>query len=89
MGSVKLIPKLLNRKYVLENDNIIPKDREFIVEVDNGVDEESTTYRFKIGDGKTVYSKLPYISSIYALFPKFMLYSKQYDKSVEVNFRGE
>ena len=66
---------------------LVLRDRELLVETE-GVGE-TLTARFKIGDGVTPYSDLPYISSIYKLFPNFVLYNNNYNIGVNISFIKE
>lgn len=67
--------------------DMILRDKELLVETE-GEDNELVV-RFKIGDGKTTYSQLKYISSLYDLFPNFKLYNNDYSLGINVNFKGE
>ena len=60
----------MKTKYI----DMILKDRELLVETEGEGDE--LIVRFKVGDGKTPYPQLKYISTLYDLFPNFKLYSK-------------
>ena len=68
-----------------ENGSIVFLDRELIVEVSEGSDSSNTVYRFKVGDGVTPYSQLPYVSSIYSLFPFVNIFDKNYSKGIEIS----
>ena len=75
------------KKSELVNSAFVPKLRELIVEEDVGDSEDKAVYRFKIGDGMRRYSELPYISSIYSLFPTVLLCDPNYTRSVELKFK--
>jgi hypothetical protein len=66
------------------NDMIL-KNRELLVETEGEGDE--LVVRFKLGDGKTTYSQLKYISSLYDLFPNFKMYNNDYSLGINVNFK--
>lgn len=68
-----------------EGLDLILKDRELIVETEG--ENETFIARFKIGDGKTPYCQLPYISSIYKLFPDFILYNQSYTYGIKINLK--
>lgn len=65
----------------------ILKDKELLVETDG--ENETFVARFKIGDGKTPYSQLPYISNLYKLCPNFLLYNNDYTFGVNIILRNE
>ena len=65
MKELNVLSKVFDKEYLRENNHIVFKNRELIVERDSGTDDSDTTYRFKIGDGVTTYRDLKYISSIY------------------------
>ena len=67
--------------------NYILKDKELLVETDG--ENETFVARFKIGDGKTPYSQLPYISNLYKLCPNFLLYNNDYTFGVNIILRNE
>ena len=67
--------------------NYILKDKELLVETDG--ENETFVARFKIGDGKTPYSQLPYISNLYKLCPNFLLYNNDYTFGVNIVLRNE
>ena len=67
--------------------DIILKEREFLVETEG--ENETLVARFKIGDGRTKYSELPYQSSIYKLFPEFILYNNEYTYGVKIKLKSE
>ena len=64
------------------SDKIL-KDKELFVETEG--EGESLIARFKIGDGVTPYKQLPYISSIYKLFPNFKLYNNAYSYGIDIH----
>ena len=76
-------PKKYTKEYLKDHD-IILRDREFVIEED--ADGENIIQRFKIGDGVKPYSALPYISSLYACYPKIVFYDTDYDRSIEMKF---
>lgn len=79
--------KTFDKEYLKQNSTIIFKSRELIVEIekpDNA--EEEPTYRFKVGDGITPYTLLPYVSSLYALVPNICFYNKDSTSCVKLNF---
>ena len=39
---------------------------------------------YKVGDGKTPYSQLKYISTLYDLYPNFKLYSSDYTLGLNI-----
>ena len=65
----------------------ILKDKEVLVETDG--ENETFVARFKIGDGRTPYSQLPYISNLYKLCPNFLLYNNDYTFGVNIILRNE
>jgi len=65
----------------------ILQDRELLVETEG--ENETFVARFKIGDGKTPYSQLPYISNLYKLCPNFLLYNNDYTFGVNIILRNE
>lgn len=65
----------------------ILKDKELLVETDG--ENETFVARFKIGDGRTPYSQLPYISNLYKLCPNFLLYNNDYTFGVNIILRNE
>lgn len=88
MKELNVLAKVFDKEYLRENNHIIFKNRELIVERDPGTDDSDTTYRFKIGDGVTPYRDLKYISSIYNLFPSFTYYDKDYETAIHFNLKG-
>lgn len=84
----KIIGKSKSREEMLtDSSNLILKERELLIETE-GYGDTFTT-RFKIGDGVTPYCELPYISSIYKLFPNFILYNSDYSFGVDISFRED
>lgn len=85
----ELIVKTKTREEMLKlpMSDIILKDKEFLVETEG--ENETLIARFKIGDGKTKYSELPYQSSIYKLFPEFLLYNNDYTYGVKIKLKSE
>lgn len=69
------------------NMDTILKSRELLVETEGEGNE--LIARFKIGDGKTPYSQLKYIASLYDLFPNFKLCTKDYSLELNINLKGE
>ena len=63
------------------------RDKELLVETEG--ENETFVARFKLGDGKTPYSKLPYISNLYKLCPNFILYSNDYNYGINVVLKNE
>ena len=88
MKQLDVVVKEFSRDYLKENGTIIFRNREFIVEKDDS-NPENVMYRFKIGDGVLPYSALPYISNLYALFPNFTLFDKQYTHCINIKFSNE
>jgi hypothetical protein len=81
--NVKTFPK----KEMQANSDTILKARELLVETEGEGDE--LVARFKIGDGKTPYSQLKYIATLYDLFPNFKLCNKDYSLALNINLKGE
>ena len=65
--------------------NYILKDRELLVETEG--EGDTFVARFKIGDGITPYSQLPYVSNLYKLYPNFLLYNSDYSFGVDILLR--
>jgi len=65
--------------------DMILKDRELLVETEGEGDE--LIVRFKVGDGKTPYSQLKYISTLYDLYPNFKLYSSDYTLGLNITLK--
>lgn len=65
--------------------NLILKDKELLVETD-GVGDTFVA-RFKVGDGRTPYNQLAYISNLYKLYPNFMLYDENYTFGVNIKLK--
>lgn len=84
VSSVSLIVKQIKSDLLARHGDVIFADRELVVEVSGSGDD--ATYKFKIGDGKTPYSSLKYVSSIYALFPSFKLCNGDYSKVLNITF---
>lgn len=78
--------KTFTRDYMRNNDTIL-KDRELLVETEGEGNE--LVARFKMGDGKTPYSQLKYIASLYDLFPNFKLFSADYSLGFNIQLKGE
>lgn len=84
---VTIIPKMSSRECLKGiSDTLVLANRELFVETEGEGPQQ--TLRFKIGDGITTYAKLPYVSSLYSLFPECILYSKDYKKGLKINWRG-
>lgn len=82
-----IIPKSDTRQHMNEiGDSVFLADRELFVETEGEGSQQ--TLRFKIGDGMTPYPGLPYVSSLYSLFPNCILYSKDYKHGVKINWKG-
>lgn len=83
---LRVIPKSFTRDYMWsDGSSIILKDREILVESEG--EGDTLTLRFKIGDGVTPYSKLPYVSSMYSLFPNVMFYNKSGTNAIDIRFK--
>lgn len=65
----------------------ILKDKELLVETEG--ENETFVARFKLGDGKTPYKQLPYISNLYKLCPNFILYSNDYSFGLNIIMKNE
>jgi hypothetical protein len=79
--------KTFDKEYLKQNSTIIFKSRELIVEIEKPDNvEDEPTYRFKVGDGITPYTLLPYVSSLYALVPNICFYNKDSTSCVKLNF---
>jgi hypothetical protein len=85
----EIIIKSKPRQQMMESpmSELILKEKEFFVETEG--ENDTFVARFKIGDGKTKYSDLPYQSSIYKLFPEFYLYNNNYSYGVKIKFKNE
>ena len=88
MKQLDVVVKEFSREYLKENGTMIFQDRELIVEKDQ-TSPENVMYRFKLGNGILPYSELPYISNLYALFPNFKLFNKQYTQCINIKFSNE
>ena len=86
MESVVVKLKRLKKSELAET-HFIPKCRELIIEEDVNESADKTVCRFKIGDGMRQYSDLPYISSLYSLFPSVLLCDQNYTRSIELKFK--
>jgi hypothetical protein len=75
------------KKSELADMHFVPKDRELIVEEDVKDSDDKSVYRFKVGDGMRTYSDLPYVSSLYSLFPNVLLCDQNYTRSIELKFK--
>jgi hypothetical protein len=75
------------KKSELADTHFVPKDRELIVEEDVKDSDDKSVYRFKVGDGMRPYSDLPYVSSLYSLFPNVLLCDTNYTRSIELQFK--
>ena len=85
MATIKLVPKAFTKEYLKQNASTVFQDRELIVEVEKGSTKENTVLRFKIGDGVKPYSQLPYVSSLYALFPSVNLCDNNYQNILKIS----
>lgn len=85
----EIIIKSKPRQLMIESpmSELILKEKEFFVETEG--ENDTFIARFKVGDGKTKYSDLPYQSSIYKLFPEFYLYNNNYSYGVKIKFKNE
>ena len=85
----EIIIKSKPRQQMMESpmSELILKEKEFFVESEG--ENDTFVARFKVGDGKTKYSDLPYQSSIYKLFPEFYLYNNNYSYGVKIKFKNE
>ena len=82
MNELTIVPKIINKSQLSTNGNLfIPIDRELIIEEDMQTpdDKSSIIYRFKIGNGISSYKELPYVSSLYSLFPKVLFCDSSYE----------
>ena len=89
MKGIKIKPKCYTKQYLEEHGHIIPRNRELVLERDSGVDSSQDVLRFKVGDGVTTYSKLKYVSSLYAIFPKIIFYDNNYENYVSLDLESE
>ena len=90
MKNIDVVAKQFDRKYLKENNHIVFKNRELIIERETSDDPESgDMFRFKIGDGITPYRNLKYTSTIYALFPNVCLYDSNYETCVSISLGGD
>lgn len=78
--------KTFTKEYMRNNDTVL-KQRELLVETEGEGNE--LVARFKVGDGKTPYSQLKYIATLYDLFPNFKLYSADYSLGFNIQLKGE
>lgn len=62
--------------------NYVLKDKELLVETDG--ENETTVIRFKLGNGRTPYAQLPYVSNLYNICPNFILYSDDYSFGINI-----
>lgn len=83
---VTIIAKSYSREAMRnEKANLILYDRELLLEYEGEGNE--LTVRFKIGDGKTPYSQLKYIASMYDLYPNFKLCDNDYSKLINISLQ--
>lgn len=82
-----VLAKSLTREQLQRNNSLILKDRELLVETEGEGNE--LVVRFKIGDGKTPYSQLKYIATLYDLFPNFKLYNTDYSLGFNIKLKDE
>lgn len=61
------------------------KDRELLVETEG--QDDTFVARFKVGDGKTPYNQLPYISNLYKIYPNFILYNEDYSFGINIKLK--
>ena len=78
--------KTFTKEYMRNNDTVL-KQRELLVETEGEGNE--LVARFKVGDGKTPYSQLKYIATLYDLFPNFKLFSADYSLGFNIQLKGE
>ena len=79
--------KSYTKEHMKANADVILKSRELLVETEGEGPE--LIARFKVGDGKTPYSQLKYIASIYDLFPNFKLYSTDYTLGFNIKLKED
>lgn len=82
-----IIPKTIMKSDISNKEDFIPKVRELIAEQEGFGDTK--ILRFKLGDGVTPFSELPYVQSLYNLYPNFILYNANYTQSININFNNE
>lgn len=87
MKEFTIVPKMYDRQFLKENNNMVFKNRELIVEKETS--GENVTLRFKIGDGHTPYQFLNYISSLYALYPEFCMCDTEYKSCAVISFEDK
>lgn len=82
---LNIIIKRQSREHMLnKGKSIILANRELLLEVEKLPDDE--VLRYKIGDGYTPYSLLPYISSLYDCYPYIYLYNSTYTNGIKLTF---
>lgn len=80
-----IIVKHRSRDEMLKSGDIILRDRELLVETEG--ENETFVARFKIGDGKTPYTSLPYVSNLYKICPNFILYNNDYTFGLNIELK--
>lgn len=80
-----IIVKHKSRDEMLKLGDIILRDRELLVETEG--ENETFVARFKIGDGKTPYTSLPYVSNLYKICPNFILYNNDYTFGLNIELK--
>lgn len=80
-----IIVKHKSRDEMLKSGDIILRDRELLVETEG--ENETFVARFKIGDGKTPYTSLPYVSNLYKICPNFILYNNDYTFGLNIELK--
>lgn len=80
-----IIVKHKSREEMLKSGDMILRDRELLVETEG--ENETFVARFKIGDGKTPYTSLPYVSNLYKVCPNFILYNDDYTFGLNIKLK--
>lgn len=88
MNTVDIYPKIIDRQKLKENSQIIFRNRELIIEKEEQ-SVDNMVLRFKIGDGIKTYDALPYVSSLYSLFPEFCLCDSKYENSINIHLKED
>ena len=84
----KVVAKSKSREEMTTSSSeYVLKDRELLVETEGSGD--TFVARFKVGDGITPYSKLPYISNLYKIYPNFILYNEDYSFGININLKND
>lgn len=83
-----VVVKSKTRKEMTETlSDYVLKDRELLVETEG--QDDTFVARFKVGDGKTPYSQLPYISNLYKIYPNFILYNEDYSFGIDIKLKND